>query len=650
MRPSPRLAFGAHGDLRQARLRRGRRTTATLLTLRFVFAALILWAIVGRPAPAEPSAPRDPRRRRPRALRLQPRRPAATSPPLDHLDASLDRAGPRTPTPALVFVGAVVLGPRAVERRRSSSRSASRCSASLLVLGRRRDRRARHHRRAAGPRRRRRLRHLHPRRRHRRPGRRPVRRSPRSWSPAPPSRVALHRALRRASTSRFGAGRLAAALAGAGPDRRRILPIIDLLPRPRAASARRRPASSRPSSPRVTVALAAVVFGETPRPDPARSAARWCSPRSSCCSAAAGRVQPVSLPITPPLPPAAREGPQRRFLTATAGPTSPSGTASAPSPSSTATSSTCSRATARSCCATSPRSASRRGRYVLDGELVAATRSTRSATASTRPSRASSAWRRRRPRASSRSTCWRSRTTVLLDLPYGERRALLEKLAGIEITPQSCAPPAEAEALAARRRRGRHRQGARRARTGPASARAWSRSSASARIDAVVIGWRPGKAEGTRRRDDPRPLRRRRRAARRSATPAGFTAKEKRELVETLAPYETGERGSGDPSRWTARPRPRVGRPAPRAGRRDHLRPRHRRPHPPRHEGPALARRQAAGRVHRSTSSTADMAARGEVFIDAGGRELRVSSADRVIFPATERTPSSPSSTSSSTT
>ncbi len=31
---------------------------------------------------------------------------------------------------------------------------------------------------------------------------------------------------------------------------------------------------------------------------------------------------------------------------------------------------------------------------------------------------------------------------------------------------------------------------------------------------------------------------------------SGFKAKEKRELVAKLAPYETGERGSGDPSRW----------------------------------------------------------------------------------------------------
>jgi ATP-dependent DNA ligase len=32
---------------------------------------------------------------------------------------------------------------------------------------------------------------------------------------------------------------------------------------------------------------------------------------------------------------------------------------------------------------------------------------------------------------------------------------------------------------------------------------------------------------------------------------SGFRAKEKRELVERLKPYETGERGSGDPSRWS---------------------------------------------------------------------------------------------------
>ena len=33
---------------------------------------------------------------------------------------------------------------------------------------------------------------------------------------------------------------------------------------------------------------------------------------------------------------------------------------------------------------------------------------------------------------------------------------------------------------------------------------------------------------------------------------SGLKAKEKKELVKTLAPYETGEKGSGDPSRWDA--------------------------------------------------------------------------------------------------
>src|SRR5206468_8281153 len=33
---------------------------------------------------------------------------------------------------------------------------------------------------------------------------------------------------------------------------------------------------------------------------------------------------------------------------------------------------------------------------------------------------------------------------------------------------------------------------------------------------------------------------------------SGFRAKEKRELVNKLAAYETGGRGSGDPSRWSA--------------------------------------------------------------------------------------------------
>ncbi len=33
---------------------------------------------------------------------------------------------------------------------------------------------------------------------------------------------------------------------------------------------------------------------------------------------------------------------------------------------------------------------------------------------------------------------------------------------------------------------------------------------------------------------------------------SGLTAKVKRELVDFFAPYETGDRGSSDPSRWSA--------------------------------------------------------------------------------------------------
>jgi ATP-dependent DNA ligase len=69
-------------------------------------------------------------------------------------------------------------------------------------------------------------------------------------------------------------------------------------------------------------------------------------------------------------------------------------------------------------------------------------------------------------------------------------------------------------------------------------------------IDCVIVGWRPGKEEGTvgslilglYENGKLRPI----------GHTSGLKAKEKRELVQTLKPYETGERGSGDPSRWDA--------------------------------------------------------------------------------------------------
>jgi ATP-dependent DNA ligase len=70
-------------------------------------------------------------------------------------------------------------------------------------------------------------------------------------------------------------------------------------------------------------------------------------------------------------------------------------------------------------------------------------------------------------------------------------------------------------------------------------------------IDAVVQGWRPGKEEGTVGSlilglyDESGELRT-------VGHTSGFSAKEKRELPAKLKPYETGERGMGDPSRWAS--------------------------------------------------------------------------------------------------
>jgi ATP-dependent DNA ligase len=69
-------------------------------------------------------------------------------------------------------------------------------------------------------------------------------------------------------------------------------------------------------------------------------------------------------------------------------------------------------------------------------------------------------------------------------------------------------------------------------------------------LDAVVAGWRPGKEPDTVGAlilglYDGEQLRV-------VGHCSGLTAQEKRRLVGLFAPYETGERGSSDPSRWTA--------------------------------------------------------------------------------------------------
>jgi ATP-dependent DNA ligase len=70
-------------------------------------------------------------------------------------------------------------------------------------------------------------------------------------------------------------------------------------------------------------------------------------------------------------------------------------------------------------------------------------------------------------------------------------------------------------------------------------------------IDCAVLGWRPGKAEGTvgslilALYDHEG-------HARVVGHTSGFTAKYARELVGIVTPYETGEHGESEPNRWSA--------------------------------------------------------------------------------------------------
>jgi ATP-dependent DNA ligase len=137
---------------------------------------------------------------------------------------------------------------------------------------------------------------------------------------------------------------------------------------------------------------------------------------------------------------------------------------------------------------------------------------------------------------------------VLLALPQSERRRRLEALvaAPVDLTPTTTDPDGAqewlqgAEGVVAKQLGAPYKPGERvgmvkikRLRT----------------IDAVVMGWRPGKEEGTVGSfilglyDENGTLQT-------VGHTSGFSAKQKRELPAKLAPYETGKRGMGDPSRW----------------------------------------------------------------------------------------------------
>ncbi len=152
---------------------------------------------------------------------------------------------------------------------------------------------------------------------------------------------------------------------------------------------------------------------------------------------------------------------------------------------------------------------------------------------------------------------------VLLALPFAERRAALEELVA---QPQFAVAPVElmqtAETPAQAQRWLGEAEGAiakeRSAPYLPGERKGMFKVKRVRTIDAVIVGWRPGKEEGTvgalilglydpdRPGEDGEPQ------LRVVGHCSGLSAKEKKRLPGFLADYESGEKGSGDPSRWSA--------------------------------------------------------------------------------------------------
>jgi ATP-dependent DNA ligase len=139
--------------------------------------------------------------------------------------------------------------------------------------------------------------------------------------------------------------------------------------------------------------------------------------------------------------------------------------------------------------------------------------------------------------------------TTLLELPYAERRTALTQVTeefGIDLTPSTTDPDATepwlagGEGVVAKELAAPYRPGQRKGMVKVKRVRT---------IDAVVVGYRPGKEPGTVGSlilglyDPDGELHV-------VGHSSGLRAAEKRALVDRLAPYETGVRGHGDPSRW----------------------------------------------------------------------------------------------------
>jgi ATP-dependent DNA ligase len=201
------------------------------------------------------------------------------------------------------------------------------------------------------------------------------------------------------------------------------------------------------------------------------------------------------------------------------------------------------------------------GRYVLDGELLVRDRHGRE-DFDALGQRIHPAASRVERLASETPACYvvfdllAHEDTVLLAQPLHERRAALETLVGasefaaanVELMPASTSPEdarawlQSAEGAIAKELSAPYRPGERKGMVKVKRVRT---------IDTVVAGWRPGKEKDTvgalilglyEPGGELRVV----------GHCSGFNTAEKRRLVSFLKPYETGERGMGDPSRWSS--------------------------------------------------------------------------------------------------
>ena len=205
------------------------------------------------------------------------------------------------------------------------------------------------------------------------------------------------------------------------------------------------------------------------------------------------------------------------------------------------------------------------GRYVLDGELVIIDTAGREQFDSLQ-NRLHPAESRVKMLAEQTPALFRAFDLLaedrrkLTSVPFAERRESLEKLiaaapgrkktasGSVEVTPLTTSPKKTepwllgGEGVIAKELDAIYKPGQRKGMVKVKRVRT---------IDCVIVGWRPGKEEGTvgslilglyENGGRLRPI----------GHTSGLKAKEKRELVKTLKPYETGDKGSGDPSRWDA--------------------------------------------------------------------------------------------------